>query len=263
MKTPTDIKRKVIEKYGRIALTSSGGCGCCSDNSLEFSMIGDDYKNITGYVPEADLGLGCGVPTDFAGIQPGHRVLDLGSGAGNDCFVARSIVGEKGHVVGLDFTTAMVLKARENSDKMGYTNVQFIQGDIEEMPLNTDQFDVVLSNCVLNLVPDKSKAFAEIFRVLKPGGHFCISDVVSKGKLPEGILKSAELYVGCVAGALPKNDYLDIIVNAGFNDIEIHKERLIDIPKDLLKKITTEETLNEILKSGNGIYSITVSGWKK
>lgn len=197
-----DLKLIVQEKYGQIAQKSPvqgkpsccGTSGCCGE--LEFSMIGDDYSKLEGYNPDADLGLGCGIPTNFAAIRTGDCILDLGSGAGNDCFVARAIVGETGNVTGLDFTEAMVAKATENNKKLGFTNVKFVQGDIEEMPLQDNQFDVVVSNCVLNLVPDKMKAFANIMRVLKTGGHFCVSDVVIKGELPENLRKDAEMYVG-------------------------------------------------------------------
>ncbi|MCA1744451.1 MAG: methyltransferase domain-containing protein [Bacteroidales bacterium] len=199
MSSSKDLKRSVIEKYGAIAQSKpgNGGCSCCGPQTgIVFSMIGEDYKLVDGHVPDADLGLGCGVPTQFAVIKAGDAVLDLGAGAGNDCFVARRLVGERGQVVGLDFTQAMVEKAIENNRRMGYGNVAFVQGDIEDMPLGGDEFDVIISNCVLNLVPDKQKAFAEMYRVLKPGGRFCISDVVTMGALPSKIQASAEMYVG-------------------------------------------------------------------
>ena len=216
MKTE-DLKFIVQEKYGQIAQQSllneqtscCGTSGCCGE--LEFSMIGDEYVNVKGHKADADLGLGCGIPTQFANIKEGNSVLDLGSGAGNDCFVARAIVGETGKVTGIDFTDAMLEKARTNNAKLGYTNVEFIQGDIEAMPLADHQFDVIVSNCVLNLVPDKQKAFSEMYRVLKPGGHFCVSDVVIKGKLPEQLQKDAEMYAGCVSGAIEINEYINII----------------------------------------------------
>ncbi|MDZ7604665.1 MAG: arsenite methyltransferase [Cyclobacteriaceae bacterium] len=221
-------------------MDQSSCCGpstCCGE--LEFSMIGDEYKNVEGHVSEADLGLGCGLPTQFAGIKPGDSVLDLGSGAGNDCFVARAIVGETGKVTGLDFTDAMVAKAIENNEKLGFTNVEFVQGDIEEMPLPDNQFDVVVSNCVLNLVPDKSKAFTQIIRVLKTGGHFCISDVVIKGELPEKLQRDAEMYAGCVSGAIKMDEYLQIIKKKGFKNTTVHKQKEIFIPADILVKYLT------------------------
>jgi ubiquinone/menaquinone biosynthesis C-methylase UbiE len=225
-------------------------------------MIGDDYQNLEGYNPDADLGLGCGIPTQFAGIRKGDHVLDLGSGAGNDCFVARALTGETGHVTGLDFTDEMLVKARLNASKLGFNNVEFVKGDIEEMPLPDNKFDVILSNCVLNLVPDKTKAFSEIMRVLKPGGHFCVSDVVIKGNLPDKIRQDAEMYVGCVSGALEMDDYMRIIQEQGFKDVTIHKQKNIDLPEEVLVNYISREDIIEYKNSGAGIFSITVTGFK-
>lgn len=263
-----DLKLIVKEKYGAIAsqnllMNQSACCGpssCCGE--LGFSMIGDDYKNIEGYNPEADLGLGCGLPTQYAEIKTGDHVLDLGSGAGNDCFVARAIVGETGKVTGLDFTDAMVAKAIGNNQKLGFGNVEFIKGDIEKMPLTDNSFDVVVSNCVLNLVPDKEKAFSEIMRVLKPGGHFCVSDVVVKGKLPEKIKNDLEMYAGCVSGAIKESSYLGIISNQGFTNITTHKIKQISIPVDVLQKYLSRTEIDEFWFGERGIFSITVSGYK-
>ncbi|MFA6334214.1 MAG: arsenite methyltransferase [Bacteroidales bacterium] len=263
-----NLKLIVQEKYGQIAQNSStrGKSSCCSTSGCcaesEYSMIGDGYINLEGYNPDADLGLGCGIPTQFASIKKGDSVLDLGSGAGNDCFVARAIVGETGSVTGLDFTEAMVARAKENNKKIGFTNVEFVQGDIEDMPLQGNQFDVVVSNCVLNLVPDKTKAFAQIMRVLKPGGHFCVSDVVIKGELPEKLRQDAEMYVGCVSGAIGMEQYLAIIAGQGFQNITVHKQNVIAIPKEVLEKYLSKQEI-ELFKTGDtGIYSITVSGSK-
>ncbi|MGM0621477.1 MAG: arsenite methyltransferase [Bacteroidota bacterium] len=264
-----DIKGIVKEKYGSIASQSSlleqqqgccGSSGCCGE--LEFSMIGDEYTNVTGYNPDADLGLGCGLPTEFAGINPGDSVLDLGSGAGNDCFVARTLVGETGKVTGLDFTENMVEKAKINLQKTGFKNIEFIQGDIENIPLPDSTYDVVISNCVLNLVPDKQKAFAEIYRLLKPGGHFCISDVVLNGELPAGIKEAAEMIAGCVSGALQKAEYLKIINGKGFSEIQVQKEKSIEIPVSILKKHLAENEVQQFVNSGTGVYSITVTATK-
>lgn len=256
---PKDLKLIVKEKYGKIAKENQGDvksscCGtssCCSDSEF-ISMIGDDYSTLEGYNPDADMGLGCGIPTHFAGINKGDSVLDLGSGAGNDCFVARAAVGPNGHVTDLDFTEEMIDKARQNALKLGFTNVDFVYGDIEDMPLSENTFDVVVSNCVLNLVPDKSRAFSQIMRVLKSGGHFCVSDVVLKGELTERARKDAELYAGCVSGALQMSEYLSIIEKAGFTNITIHKERRIELPDGIIASENNE----------NGIFSITVSGYK-
>lgn len=265
---PDDIKISVKDKYNKIAQNSNlniissccGASGCCDESGI--SMIGDEYDNIEGHNPDADLGLGCGIPTEFANIGKGDAVLDLGSGAGNDCFVARSIVGETGKVVGIDFSEEMLIKANQNTTNLGYSNVAFFKGDIEDMPLPGSEFDVVLSNCVLNLVPDKQKAFSEIFRVLKPSGHFCISDVVLNGELPDGLKEAAEMYAGCVSGASEKQEYLKIIEKQGFSQIEIHKEKPINIPENILARYLDEYELKKYKNSGTGIYSITLTAKK-
>ncbi len=263
-----DLKLIVQEKYGEIAQKSliqeqSSCCGtssCCGD--LEFSMIGDEYTDVAGHHPDADLGLGCGLPTQFADIRLGDSVLDLGSGAGNDCFVARAIVGVNGKVTGLDFTEAMITKARLNNQKLGYENVEFVQGDIESMPFSDNEFDVIVSNCVLNLVPDKTKAFSEIMRVLKPDGHFCVSDVVIKGELPQALKDDAVMYAGCVAGALDINEYLRIIEEQGFKDLTMHKQKLISIPEEILASYLSAEEIISLNERESGIFSITVSAKK-
>lgn len=263
-----DLKQVVQEKYGAIAnqsvLLSQQSCcgtsGCCGDDGI--IMIGDEYTKVAGHNPDADLGLGCGIPTEFAGIKPGDSVLDLGSGAGNDCFVARSIVGENGKITGIDFTPEMIQKANENLAKTGFKNIVFVLGDIENMPLPENTFDVVISNCVLTLVPDKQKAFSEIYRVLKPGGHFCISDVVLIGELPEKVKQTAALYAGCVSGAEQKQNYLGIIAKTGFKNIQIHKENLINVPDSVLLKFISVEELKEIKSKKTGIFSITISAEK-
>ena len=263
-----DIKGIVRDKYSTIAKQSSllekqgccGPAGCC--DPLEFSMIGDEYLNVAGYNPDADLGLGCGLPTAYAGIKPGDSVLDLGSGAGNDCFVARSLVGETGKVTGIDFSEEMLVKANRNLQKTDYKNIFFIQGDIDNLPLSDAGFDVVISNCVLNLVPDKQKAFAEIYRVLKPGGHFCISDVVLSGPLPARLKEAAELYAGCVSGAIIKNDYLDIVGQQGFSEIAVRKEKQITIPDSILASYLSADEIEQFKQSGSGIFSITLTASK-
>lgn len=263
-----DLKLIVKEKYGEIASQSksvnqSSCCGStCGCGDGTYTVFSDDYSNLKGYNSDADLGLGCGLPTEYAAIEVGNSVLDLGSGAGNDCFVARAIVGETGKVTGLDFTEEMLTKANANKEKLGYSNVEFVKGDIEEMPLPADEFDVVISNCVLNLVPDKKKAFAEIYRVLKPGGHFCISDVVLKGELPESLKKEAVMYAGCVAGAIEESEYLEIVKETGFKGIMVQKEKQIAIPDDILLHYLSDEQLRLYKESGTGIFSITVSAKK-
>ncbi len=269
MKTENKLKDIVKEKYGKIAFAAkSTGCcnsstSCCNNSSsVEFIMIGDEYKNLNGYVPDADLGLGCGLPTEVAGIKEGDIVLDLGCGAGNDVFIARSVVGEKGKVIGIDMTAEMIEKAKNNNSLTNFDNVEFRLGEIESLPVDDNSIDVVISNCVLNLVPDKEKAFKEILRVLKPGAHFCISDTVLNGELPEEFKKSAELYTGCISGALKKDDYLNIIFKTGFNNVEIVKSKEINLPEEILQKHLSSDELKQFKKNSVGIFSITIKGKK-
>lgn len=263
MQTDEQLKEIVRQKYSEIALqdketnmSSCCGSGCCSTEV--YNIMSDDYSTLEGYNPDADLGLGCGLPTEFARIKKGDTVIDLGSGAGNDCFVARAETGETGKVIGIDFTPAMIDKARANAEKRGFNNVEFRQGDIEKMPVTANVADVIVSNCVLNLVPNKDGVFREIFRVLKPGGHFSISDVVLLGELPEALQKDAEMYAGCVAGAIQKKEYLELIVKNGFKNIAVQKEKAILIPDDILKNYLDEPALNDFKSGKNGIFSITV-----
>ena len=260
METPEKIKETVREKYAAIAgQRGHKESDCCSS---EITFIGDDYKRVAGYVAEADLGLGCGVPTEIAQMKSGDTVLDLGSGAGNDVFVARSIVGEAGKVIGVDMTEAMIVRATANAEKLGYPNVEFRLGEIESLPVDDHAIDVVISNCVLNLVPDKRQAFSEIARVLRPGGHFSISDIVADGEIPDKLRKLAEAYAGCVSGAIAKRDYLGIIEENGFVNVTVAKQRLIHIPETVLKEWLTEEELQQFQASSNQLLSITVYGEK-
>lgn len=263
MQTSDQLKQIVKEKYSAIALqskesnqTSCCGSGPCSPaDAIPFA---EDYSAVAGYNAEADLGLGCGLPTQFARIKPGDTVIDLGSGAGNDCFVARAETGNTGKVIGIDITETMIQKARMNAEKLGFNNVEFRLGDIENIPVTDGIADVVVSNCVLNLVPDKKQAFSEIFRVLKPEGHFSISDVVRKGDLPEALQKAGEMYAGCVSGAIRKEEYMDIIRKAGFENIQIQKEKPVRLPDETLLNYITEQELKIFKESGAGVYSVTV-----
>lgn len=265
MKTQNEIKEIVKEKYGSIAREVKEEKGCCCGGSkkiVDYTIFSDDYSKLDGYSKDADLGLGCGLPTEFADLKKGDIVVDLGAGAGNDVFVARSIVGDSGKVIGIDMTEEMIDLANENKNKLGFSNVDFRLGEIEDLPVDKDSTDVVISNCVLNLVPDKSKAFYEIHRILKQGGHFCVSDIVLVGNLPEGLKKSAEMYAGCVAGALQQDDYIGIINKTGFKNVEIKKTKTITIPDEILAQYLTDEQLSEYNNSGIGIFSITVVGEK-
>lgn len=259
----TKLKETVIKEYGKIAKQSkeqnlSSCCGAGSCSTVDYAIFSEKYDDLNGYVPDADLGLGCGLPTQFAEIKKGDTVIDLGSGAGNDCFVARAITGENGKVIGIDMGEEMIELARANAEKLGFNNVEFRFGDIEKIPVPDNNADVVVSNCVLNLVPDKRKAFQETFRILKPNGHFSISDVVLVGTLPKSIMDASEMYVGCVSGALQKSDFLDIIKESGFVNCKIQKEKIITLPDDILKDYLTPEQINEYKNSGVGIYSVTV-----
>ena len=254
-----DLKKAIKEKYTDIAEGREISCceGTCCVGPEDVSMA-DSYTNIAGYEKDADLNLGCGLPTQFALIEKGDVVVDLGSGAGNDCFVARHETGETGKVIGVDITEAMIQKARRNVFKLGYNNVEFVHGDIENIPLPENVAEVVVSNCVFNLVPDKAKAFKETFRILKPGGHFSISDVVTIGELPEKLQGDVELYVGCVAGAVQKVNYLQTIQEAGFKNLKLQKEKRIEIPLELVRQFCSEEEMNQYLRGEIGIYSVTV-----
>ena len=265
MNNETKLKELVKEKYSEIAnqskdLNAASCCGatsaCCGDDV--YNIMADDYTKLEGYNPDADLGLGCGLPTEFAKIKEGDTLIDLGSGAGNDVFIARKMTGEKGKVIGIDFTEAMIARARDNAEKLGLNNVEFRQGDIEDMPVTGNKADVIVSNCVLNLVPNKHKVFSEVYRVLKPGGHFSISDIVLEGELPARWKEVAELYAGCVSGAIQKIEYLAIIKEAGFKNITLQKDKTIIIPDNILTSYLSAEEISEYKNGKTKITSITV-----
>ncbi|HLL44584.1 MAG TPA: arsenite methyltransferase [Segetibacter sp.] len=263
MKTQDNLKELVRQKYSEIALqdketnaSSCCGSGCCSTEV--YNIMADDYTELEGYNPDADLGLGCGLPTQYAKIKKGDVVIDLGSGAGNDAFIARNETGETGKVIGIDFTPAMIERARQNNEVRGFTNVEFRKGDIEKMPVIANTADVIVSNCVLNLVPNKDGVIKEIFRVLKPGGHFSISDIVLEGQLPKEIREAAEMYAGCVAGAIQKQVYLELIEANGFKNIAVQKDKAIIIPDDIISQYLSAKQIAEFKQSGTGIRSITV-----
>jgi arsenite methyltransferase len=265
MNNETQIKELVKEKYAAIAeqdktQNAASCCGatsaCCGDDV--YNIMADDYSKLEGYNPDADLGLGCGLPTEFAKIKAGDTVIDLGSGAGNDAFIARKLTGDNGKVLGIDLTEAMIKKARANAEKLGFNNVEFRLGDIDDMPVTSSYADVIVSNCVLNLVPNKYKVISEIYRVLKPGGHFSISDIVLEGELPAKWKEVAELYAGCVSGAIQKQGYLDMIGEAGFKNITLQKDKTINIPDNILANYLSAEEVAEYKKGKTRITSITV-----
>lgn len=265
-----NLKSVVKEKYGEIAkkslaqLESSTCCGtqCCSEPH-DFTTFNDDYSKLKGYNKEADLKLGCGIPTEVAAIDSGDVVVDLGSGAGNDAFVARALVGDKGKVIGIDMTEPMIEKARKNAQALGFSNVEFRLGDIEQMPVESTSVDVVISNCVLNLVPDKVKAFTEMYRILKVGGHFSVSDIVLARTLPKEIQEAAEMYAGCVSGAILKSEYLGIIEQTGFKNVVVKIEKPIHLPSEVLSKYLSTTDVEKFQKDSAAILSITVYGEKE
>jgi len=263
MKKEQELKDIVKDRYARIAEqgkaeNASSCCGATTPSNKVYNVMMDDYSETDGYIEDADLGLGCGLPTQYAQIKKGATVIDLGSGAGNDCFVARHETGVEGKVIGIDFTPIMIEKARINAEKLGYNNVEFREGDIDAMPVSNNIADVIVSNCVLNLVPNKHKVVGEIFRVLKPGGHFSISDIVLVGDLPDALREDAEMYAGCVSGAIQKSEYLQLIKDSGFQNIIVQKEKPIIIPDDILGKYLAQEEIKTFNKGETGIFSITV-----
>ena len=263
MEHSEQLKISVREKYGAIAQqekehneSSCCGSGCCSTEV--YRIMSEDYQGLSGYEPEADLGLGCGLPTRFARIEPGDVVLDLGSGAGNDAFVARHAVGRAGKVIGIDFTPAMIARARANAEKLGFVNVEFREGDIEHIPVTAGTADVVISNCVLNLVPGKDRVIGEIYRVLKPGGHFSISDIVLTGELPPELREAAEMYAGCISGAVQRQVYLELIRMHGFEAITVQQDKPVVIPGDILAQYLSSDRLSAYRERETMIRSVTV-----
>lgn len=224
------VKQRVRAKYDAIA---------CGELDSGYCMAENAYDNVDGYVAAADLQLGCGLPFEFTQIQPGERVLDLGSGAGMDAFIAMRHTGPTGSVLGLDLSEAMVARARKNAKDIGAGNVTFLQGDIEAMPFDDAHVDVIISNCTLNLVPDKGAAYSEIYRVLRPGGRFIIADVVRDPNASESQVQDAEAYAGCAAGAMEFGRYLDLIKMVGFAEFKTQSVRALDLPqgKDVLKSV--------------------------
>ena len=225
-----EIKRAVKEGYARIAKQatsyySSGSCCGCADISEEISKrMGYSEEEISAAPPESNLGLGCGNPVALASLRVGETVLDMGAGAGFDCFLASTRVGTSGKIIGVDITSEMVEKARTNARKGGYANIDFRQGDLENMPVADSYMDVVISNCVINLIPNKNMVFREAFRVLKPGGRLAVSDVVLTKELPEFVKRSSKAYIGCLAGAIMKDEYLKIIRSVGFSEVIVVAE---------------------------------------
>jgi arsenite methyltransferase len=265
MENSEEIKKAVRNEYSKrvedFNKSKDSSCSTCMPKN-DFKIVGDKYSKLDGYNSDADLGLGCGLPTQFAKIKKGDTVLDLGCGAGNDCFIARSVAGESGKIIGIDMTEAMIEKAKVNAEKLGFENMEFILGEIENMPVPSNTVDVIVSNCVLNLVPDKKKAFSEMHRVLRPGGHFSISDMVLIGNFPKELRESIKLYAQCIAGAVTKDEYLNIIHEQGFQNVILQKEEQITIPDNQLPSFLTENEIKVLRNSDVKVLSITVYGEK-
>ena len=243
------VKSEVRQKYAAVARGGGYCCAssdCCSQEGAEMARLVDYGALRQEIVESADLGLGCGMPTRFADLKPGEVVLDLGSGGGVDVFLAAEAVGPEGRVIGVDMTPEMIARARENAFRGRYANVEFRLGEIEALPVADVSVDVVLSNCVINLVPDKARVFSEIHRVLRSGGRFCISDIVSYGRVPKEVRRDGELWAGCIAGAMDKDEYLRLIEESGFGEVRVHHL----------------EDYSQFLGSGYGFASITVEGVK-
>jgi arsenite methyltransferase len=268
MKNQDEVRTLVRERYGAIARDAGSwcapaSCGCGPEMAPDgLDVIGDAYAGVDGRLAEADLNLGCGVPTRHAALRSGETVLDLGSGAGNDVFIARREVGPEGRVIGVDMTPDMLARARLNATKLGYTNVEFRLGEIEHLPVDPASVDVVISNCSLNLLPDKAPAFTEMARVLLPGGRFCVSDIVATGELPEPVREAAGLYVGCIAGALPQAEYLGLIDAAGFTGVRIAETKPIALPDEVLRPHMGAAAIAAFRTSGVELRSVTVAATK-
>ncbi len=245
--TERNIQKMVRKGYGKIAKSNKSGCGCgCGSITDVSEQVGYSKEELDSVPEGANLNLGCGNPVAMASIKEGETVIDLGSGGGLDCFLVANKVGEKGKVIGVDMTSEMLDRARENLKKSKRTNVEFRLGEIENLPVADNTADLIISNCVINLSPDKQRVFNEAFRVLKPKGRIMISDIVLLKEIPEAILNSVEAYIGCVAGAESKNDYLDKIKKAGFKNIEIVEET--EMPFEAL---VSDATAKQILKELN------------
>ncbi len=273
MKTD-EIKEAVKKGYGKIAVRRSSCCGpqssCCGavDQETISKRVGYTDEDIKAAPEGANLGLGCGNPVALASLREGETVLDLGSGAGFDCFLAAKKVGKNGRIIGVDMTPEMVERARGNAEKGDYRNVEFRLGEIEHLPVDADSVDAVISNCVINLSPDKKGVFKETFRALRPGGRLMVSDIVLTRELPGPIKNSIEAYVGCLAGAVMKNDYLDAIQAAGFSEVKVLAET--SFPVEFLTEDPIGRTIMEKSKMSfaelkglaDSVVSVKVSGIK-
>jgi SAM-dependent methyltransferase len=269
-----EIRQSVREGYARVAQASGSCCGpakgCCGTSAPEAvsRTVGYSDEELAALPEGANLGLGCGNPVALASLRPGETVLDLGSGAGIDCFLAAQKVGPTGRVIGVDMTPEMLEKARQNAGKVGAANVEFRLGEIEHLPVSDNSVDAVISNCVINLSPDKPQAFRDAFRVLKPGGRLMVSDIVLAAPLPPALLKSVVGYVGCISGASLRADYLSMMVAAGFKDVRVVSEDRFPVEATAsdptLQALVRESGLSvdELRRAAAGVLSIRVSAAK-
>ena len=265
-----NLKKSIQEKFAVIVdqaenVEDEEACGCgsgCGCGSSASATLSEDYTDTAGYHPFADLGLGCGMPVEYARIKSGDTVLDLGSGAGNDCFVARELVGSQGKVIGVDITDRMIGKARKNAELAGYNNVEFRAGDIEDLPVSDKTAHVILSNCSLNLVPDKARAIREAYRALKHHGQLCVSDIFTKGDFPKGLKMDADMYYGCMAGTLTLEEGLKMLGECGFEEITVHNIRKIELPDAMLHYYLPPEQAKEFREGEPGMYAVTLSAAK-
>ena len=272
--TEVNVKKAVRERYGRIAQTSgsccgpkkAAPCGCGGAPRDQSRLVGYSDEDLGGLPEGADLGLGCGNPVAMASLKKGETVVDLGSGAGIDCFLAAKKVGARGRVIGVDMTPDMLEKARANAKKAGLRNVEFRLGEIENLPVADGSVDAVISNCVINLCPDKKRVFKEVFRVLRPGGRMMVSDIVLKAPLPEAVRGSVEAYVACIAGAALKKQYLAAIRAAGFRDVLVVGETVypLDVGDVTVRSVVEQLPLgvDELRKIASTIVSVKVEAHK-
>jgi SAM-dependent methyltransferase len=266
MNTAEEIKDSLKERYTDIAYQSEEfieeECGCGSGCGCHSGATDVEYYDEPGYHPYADLGLGIGMPTRYAEIKEGQTIVDLGAGAGMDSFLAREITGPAGKVIGIDMTERMVEKARKNAEIAGYNNVEFRLGDIEKLPLSDKTAHVVLGNGIMNMVPEKKQAFSEIYRILKHHGNLSLSEIMVKGDMPKGLKIDAEMYVGCMAGSMNLEEYIQVLSDCGFEEITVKEEKKLELPDAMLHYYLPPEEAREFREGAPGIYSVTLTAEK-
>jgi SAM-dependent methyltransferase len=267
MQDPNEIKKTVQERFHHELTYKDDymeeGCGCGSGcGCSSYADTAENYTELEGYHPHADLGLGCGLPTEFIDIREGDTVVDLGCGAGNDCFVARERTGLTGKVIGVDITESMIERARKNAEMAGYNNVEFRLGDVENLPVSDQTANAVICNCVLNLVPDKSIALLESYRVMKHHGHLSIAEIVVIGNMPQALKEDAEMYAGCLTGAMAKDDFLRLVEVSGFENVRTADMKPVELPDAMLRSHLSDDQHREYQKGMFGLFTITATADK-